>query len=181
MQVHATEIPAVRLLEPEVFGDPRGYFFESYNRKVLAEAIGHDPQFVQDNQSRSGRGVLRGLHYQVRNTQGKLIRVLSGEVFDVAVDIRRRSDTFGRWVGVHLSADNHRQLWVPEGFAHGFLVLSEFAEVFYKATDYYAPAHERCIRWDDPQLAIRWPLTGQPGLSRKDTEGLALTEAELFP
>lgn len=181
MRALATDLPDVLVLEPKVYGDARGYFLESYNRRVLAEVLGRDPCFVQDNQSRSARGVLRGLHYQIRQPQAKLVRVLSGEIFDVAVDIRRSSPTFGRWVGAHLSADSHRQLWVPEGFAHGFLVLSEFAEVFYKTTDYYAPEHERCIRWDDPALGIQWPGPGTPVLSAKDREAGALEAAELFP
>jgi dTDP-4-dehydrorhamnose 3,5-epimerase len=164
-----------------VFADERGFFFESFNARTFREATGVDCSFVQDNHSRSQRGVLRGLHYQVRQAQGKLIRVIAGEVYDVAVDIRRGSPTFGQWNGVQLSAENKRQLWLPEGFAHGFLVLSEFAELLYKTTDYYAPAHERCIRWDDPALAIDWPLAGAPQLSAKDRAGLALADAELFP
>jgi dTDP-4-dehydrorhamnose 3,5-epimerase len=181
MKVIATALPEVLILEPKVFGDERGFFFESFNARAFAEATGLAPEFVQDNHSRSQRGVLRGLHYQVRQAQGKLVRVTAGEVFDVAVDVRRSSPTFGRWVGAHLSAENKRQMWVPAGFAHGFLVLSEFAEFLYKTTDYYAPEHERCIRWDDPTLAIDWPLTGEPLLSAKDRTGLALHDAELFP
>lgn len=181
MNALATEIPDVVVLEPRVFGDTRGYFFESYNRRSFLRAVGRDQEFVQDNQSRSQRGVLRGLHYQIRQPQAKLIRVLTGEIFDVAVDIRRSSATFGRWVGVQLSAHNHKQLWVPEGFAHGFYVLSDYAEVLYKASDYYAPEHERCIRWDDPELAIDWPLAEAPQLSEKDRQGAWLREAELFP
>lgn len=181
MQVIQTTIPDVLILEPKVFGDERGFFFESFNAQAFAEATGLQRQFVQDNHSRSQRGVLRGLHYQVQQAQGKLVRVTAGEVYDVAVDLRRQSPTFGQWVGAHLSADNKRQMWVPEGFAHGFLVLSEYAEFLYKTTDYYAPAHERCIRWDDARLAIDWPLQEQPQLSAKDQQGRGFDEAELFP
>lgn len=180
MQVVQTAIPEVLIFEPKVFGDERGFFFESFNQKVFNEATGLSPDFVQDNHSRSARGVLRGLHYQLQQAQGKLVRVTTGEVFDVAVDVRKASPTFGQWVGVHISAENKRQLWVPEGFAHGFLVLSEYAEFLYKTTDFYAPEHERCIRWDDPTLAINWPLQGLPTLSAKDQQGKALQEAELF-
>ncbi|QLF93623.1 dTDP-4-dehydrorhamnose 3,5-epimerase [Pseudomonas sp. ABC1] len=180
MNVVATAIPEVLILEPRVFGDERGFFYESYNAAAFEQATGLSRTFVQDNHSKSARGVLRGLHYQIRQPQGKLVRVVAGEVFDVAVDLRRGSDTFGRWVGVHLSAANQRQLWVPEGFAHGFVVLSESAEFLYKTTDYYAPEHERCLRWNDPQLGIDWPLQGQPQLSAKDQVGLPLSEAELF-
>jgi dTDP-4-dehydrorhamnose 3,5-epimerase len=172
MQVTPTAIPDVLLIEPRIFGDARGFFFESFNARVFREATGVDLPFVQDNHSRSARGVLRGLHYQIAQPQGKLVRVSAGEVFDVAVDIRPGSATRGRWVGVHLSADNKRQLWVPPGLAHGFLVLSESAEFLYKTTDYYAPEHERCIRWDDPTIAIQWPDLGQPPvLSAKDSQG----------
>jgi dTDP-4-dehydrorhamnose 3,5-epimerase len=181
VKVIQTELPDVLILEPKVFGDERGFFFESFNARTFREATGLDCAFVQDNHSRSQRGVLRGLHYQLQQAQGKLVRVSAGEVYDVAVDIRRSSPTFGRWVGVRLSAENKRQLWVPPGFAHGFLVLSEFAEFLYKTTDYYAPAHERCIRWDDSTLAIDWPLAGAPQLSTKDQAGLDLNDAELFP
>ncbi len=181
MKVIATDLAEVLILEPKVFGDERGFFYESFNARAFAEATGLQREFVQDNHSRSQRGVLRGLHYQVQQAQGKLVRVTSGEVFDVAVDVRRDSPTFGRWVGAHLSADNKRQMWVPEGFAHGFLVLSEFAEFLYKTTDYYAPEHERCIRWDDPTLAIDWPLSTAPQLSAKDQAGLSLGDAELAP
>jgi len=181
VKVIATELPEVLILEPRVFGDERGFFYESFNARAFEEATGLQRQFVQDNHSRSQRGVLRGLHYQLQQAQGKLVRVTAGEVFDVAVDIRRGSPTFGRWVGVRLSAENKRQMWLPEGFAHGFLVLSEFAEFLYKTTDYYAPAHERCIRWDDPELAIDWPLAGAPRLSAKDQAGLTLSAAEVFP
>ncbi|TBV07614.1 dTDP-4-dehydrorhamnose 3,5-epimerase [Phytopseudomonas dryadis] len=181
MQVIETTLADVFILEPKVFGDDRGFFYESFNARAFQEATGLQRDFVQDNHSRSQRGVLRGLHYQVQQAQGKLVRVTAGEVYDVAVDLRRRSPTFGQWVGVHLSADNRRQMWIPEGFAHGFLVLSEFAEFLYKTTDYYAPAHERCIRWDDPQLAIDWPLQGTPLLSGKDQQGLSLEQAQVFP
>lgn len=181
MKVIASELPDVLILEPRVFGDERGFFYESFNARAFSEATGLNREFVQDNHSRSQRGVLRGLHYQLQQAQGKLVRVTAGEVYDVAVDIRRSSPTFGRWVGVHLSAENKRQLWLPEGFAHGFLVLSEYAEFLYKTTDYYAPAHERCIRWDDPSLAIDWPLDSAPQLSAKDQAGLSLADAEVFP
>ncbi|MBH3341841.1 dTDP-4-dehydrorhamnose 3,5-epimerase [Pseudomonas mendocina] len=181
MKVIATALPEVLILEPQVFGDERGFFYESFNAQRFAEATGVAREFVQDNHSRSARGVLRGLHYQLQQAQGKLVRVSAGEVYDVAVDVRRSSPNFGKWVGVHLSAENKRQMWVPEGFAHGFLVLSEYAEFLYKTTDYYAPAFERCIRWDDAQLAIDWPLDGlTPQLSAKDQQGLSLTDAETF-
>lgn len=179
MQVTETAIPGVLLLTPRVFEDERGFFLESYNRRRFEE-IGLDMTFVQDNHSKSVRNVLRGLHYQIRQVQGKLVRVVAGEIFDVAVDLRRDSPTLGKWVGATLSAANRQILWVPPGFAHGFLTLSGSAEVLYKTTDYYAPAHERCLRWDDPQLAIRWPLQGEPLLSPKDSEGVAFPEAELF-
>ncbi|MGQ7816786.1 dTDP-4-dehydrorhamnose 3,5-epimerase [Metapseudomonas furukawaii] len=181
MKAIPTAIPDVIVLEPRVFGDERGFFFESFNARAFTEATGLERDFVQDNHSRSQRGVLRGLHYQLQSAQGKLVRVVQGEVFDVAVDIRRSSPTFGRWVGVHLSAENKRQLWIPEGFAHGFLVLSESAECLYKTTDYYAPEHERCIRWNDPDLAIDWPLKDAPQLSAKDQAGSAFKDADLFP
>ena len=174
-------IPDVVLIEPKVFGDARGFFFESFNQRSFNEATGTRHQFVQDNHSRSSKGVLRGLHYQIQQPQGKLVRVVQGAVFDVAVDIRRSSPTFGKWVGVELSADNHRQLWVPPGFAHGFVVLSDTAEFLYKTTDYYAPEHERCIAWDDATLAIDWRVDGRPSLSVKDAHGKALENAELFP
>lgn len=180
MNVIHTEIPDVLIIEPKVFGDERGFFYESFNAKRFAEATGCDVDFVQDNHSRSGKGVLRGLHYQIQQPQGKLVRVAVGEVWDVAVDIRKGSPTFGKWVGVSLSATNHRQLWVPAGFAHGFVVVSDVAEFLYKTTDYYAPEHERCIRWNDPTLAIPWPLEGEPSLSGKDKQGLDLSQAELF-
>lgn len=180
MNVIATDLPGVLIIEPKVFGDERGFFYESFNARAFEEATGLDIQFVQDNHSRSQKGVLRGLHYQLENTQGKLVRVTSGEVLDVAVDIRRSSPYFGKWVAVRLSAENHRQLWVPEGFAHGFLVLSDFAEFLYKTTDYYTPSAERCIRWDDPDLAIRWQLDGVPQLSAKDQAAIFLKDAEVF-
>ncbi|WP_313462043.1 dTDP-4-dehydrorhamnose 3,5-epimerase [Pseudomonas nitroreducens] len=180
MKATPMAIPDVVLFEPRVFGDERGFFFESFNQKVFDEVVGRPVTFVQDNHSRSIKGVLRGLHYQVQQPQGKLVRVVQGEVFDVAVDIRRGSPTFGQWVGAHLSADNKHQLWVPEGFAHGFVVLSETAEFLYKTTDYYAPAHERCIAWNDPQIGIEWPFAGDPQLSAKDQLGKQLIEADLF-
>lgn len=181
MRVIPSELPNVLILEPKVFGDERGFFYESFNARAFAQATGITREFVQDNHSRSQRGVLRGLHYQVQQAQGKLVRVTAGEVYDVAVDLRRSSPNFGRWVGVHLSAENKRQLWVPEGFAHGFLVLSEVAEFLYKTTDYYAPEHERCIRWDDPTLTIDWPLAEPPQLSAKDQAGVTFIDAEVFP
>ena len=181
MNVIRTAIPEVVLIEPKVFGDARGFFFESFNQKAFNDATGTNHQFVQDNHSRSAQGVLRGLHYQIQQPQGKLVRVVRGAVIDVAVDIRKSSPTFGQWVVEELSEDNHRQLWVPPGFAHGFVVLSEMAEFLYKTTDYYAPAFERCIAWDDPTLAIDWKLAGrQPLLSAKDAQGLPLATAELF-
>jgi len=172
MIVTPTAIPDVLLLEPKVFGDSRGFFFESYNQRAFEAAVGWAPQFVQDNQSRSGRGVLRGLHYQVKQPQGKLVRVVAGAVFDVAADIRPGSPTFGRWMGMELSEGNKRQLWIPPGLAHGFLVLSDTADVLYKTTDFYAPEHERCIIWNDPGLDIRWPLAEPPILSGKDAAGM---------
>jgi dTDP-4-dehydrorhamnose 3,5-epimerase len=177
MNVTPTAIPDVLLLTPKLFGDSRGFFFESFNERAFEAAIGGPAHFVQDNHSRSGRGVLRGLHYQVEQPQGKLVRVVAGAVFDVAVDIRPGSQTFGRWVAAELTADNHHQLWIPPGLAHGFLVLSDSAEFLYKTTHYYAPAHERCIRWDDPVLDIRWPLEGQPILSGKDSAGVSFAIA----
>ena len=176
MKATPTKIAEVILLEPKVFGDERGFFFESFNHQVFEEATGVKTEFVQDNHSKSARGVLRGLHFQNPNPQGKLVRVTQGEVFDVAVDIRQDSPTFGAWVGEVLSADNKKQLWVPEGLAHGFLVLSETAEFLYKTTDYYAPASEGCVRWDDPTLAIKWPLDGAPRLSSKDQNGMLFSE-----
>lgn len=180
MKATPTAIPDVVVIEPKVFGDARGFFFESFNEKAFREATGVRLPFVQDNHSRSARGVLRGLHYQVQQAQGKLVRVVRGAVFDVAVDLRRSSPTLGRWVGVELSEENHRQLWVPPGFAHGFMVVSETADFLYKTTDYYAPAHERCIAWDDPQVGIAWPAGITPQLSAKDQAGVAFGRAELF-
>jgi dTDP-4-dehydrorhamnose 3,5-epimerase len=167
-------------LEPTVFGDARGFFFESFNQRDFESAVGRTVAFVQDNHSRSAKNVLRGLHYQVRQTQGKLLRVIIGEIYDVAVDLRRSSATFGQWAGVILSAENKRQVWVPEGFAHGFLVLSDFAEVLYKTTDYWAPTHERCIAWNDPTLDIEWPLVDDPVLSARDRQGTPFNMAEVF-
>ncbi|MFA6313860.1 MAG: dTDP-4-dehydrorhamnose 3,5-epimerase [Sterolibacterium sp.] len=180
MQAIATSLPEVLLLEPKVFGDARGFFFESYNQRELA-ALDLNAEFVQDNHSRSARNVLRGLHYQVQHPQGKLVRVVAGEVFDVAVDLRRSSPAFGRWVGQTLSAENKRMMWVPPGFAHGFCVISEFAEFLYKTTDYWYPEHERCLQWDDPDLAIGWPLVGEPILAAKDRRGANLRDAEVYP
>ncbi len=179
MNVVATTIPDVKLIEPKVFGDARGFFLESYNRRTLAP-LGIDAEFVQDNHSKSARNVLRGLHYQIRQPQGKLVRVIAGEVLDVAVDIRRGSPTFGKWVSFVLSAENKRMAWIPVGFAHGFLVRSESAEFLYKTTDYYAPEHERSIVWNDPHLAIDWQLDGAPVLSAKDRDGKRLADAEVF-
>ena len=181
MQVVRSDIPEVLVIEPQVFGDDRGFFYESYNERAFAEATALKVRFVQDNHSRSARNVLRGLHYQVRQPQGKLVRVTGGEIYDVAVDIRRGSPTFGKWTAIVLSAANRKMYWIPAGFAHGFLVTSDYAEVQYKATDYYAPEHERCIAWSDRDLAIHWPLQGEPVLSRKDQSGLPLKQAELFP
>lgn len=180
MRVIQSGIPDVLIIEPRVFGDDRGFFFESYNQRTFAEATGLDRAFVQDNHSRSSRGVLRGLHYQIGQPQGKLVRVVSGEVFDVAVDIRRGSPSFGKWVGFTLSESNKRMAWIPEGFAHGFLVLSESADFLYKTTDYYAPALERILLWNDPEIGIAWPLTSAPQLSAKDRAGLPLAQAEVF-
>lgn len=181
MRVTATGIPEVLVLEPKVFGDARGFFMESFNDRAFREATGISLAFVQDNHSRSARGVLRGLHYQVQQPQGKLVRAVRGAVFDVAVDLRKRSRTFGQWVGVELSEDNQKQLWVPPGFAHGFVVLSDSADFLYKTTDYYAPQHERCIRWDDPDLAIDWPSDADAVLvSEKDARGSSFRDAEYF-
>ena len=181
MRVTPTALPEVMIIEPNVMGDSRGFFFESYNEKRFVEAVGRDVRFVQDNHSGSARGVVRGLHYQMPpRPQAKLVRVAAGEIFDVAVDIRRSSPTFGHWVGVVLSAENHRQLWIPEGFAHGFLTLSERAEVLYKASEYYSPGDEGILKWDDPALAIQWPLAGEPILSAKDAAAPALGEAKTF-
>ena len=181
MNVSATELPGVLIIEPKVFGDERGFFYESFNAREFAQATGLQQQFVQDNHSCSQRGVLRGLHYQVEHAQGKLVRVTAGEVLDVAVDIRKSSPAFGRWASVRLSADNSRQLWIPPGFAHGFIVLSEYAEFLYKTTDYYTPSAERCIRWDDSELNIDWQLNAAPTLSAKDQNGKNLSDADLFP
>jgi dTDP-4-dehydrorhamnose 3,5-epimerase len=181
MKATALAIPEVQLLEPQVFGDERGFFFESFNHARFEQIVDRRINFTQDNHSRSRKGVLRGLHYQIQQPQGKLVRVVAGEIFDVAVDLRRSSPTFGRWVGEILSAENKRQLWVPEGFAHGFVVISEIAEVLYKTTDYWAPEHERCILWNDPTLAIAWPASDeQPSLSSKDALGLSFGSAPTF-
>jgi dTDP-4-dehydrorhamnose 3,5-epimerase len=180
MKIAATNLPEIFVLEPVVHGDERGFFFESFNQKRFEEAIGRKTQFVQDNHSRSVKGVLRGLHYQIRQPQGKLIRALQGEIFDVAVDLRRHSATFGKWSGTVLSAENKKQMWVPEGFAHGFVVTSETAEILYKVTDYYAPQHERSLLWNDAAIAIAWPLDGAPILSVKDRIGAPLAQAEVF-
>jgi dTDP-4-dehydrorhamnose 3,5-epimerase len=180
MKVIATEIPDVLIIEPKVFGDERGFFFESFNQRAWEEQTGLKSSFVQDNHSRSTKNVLRGLHYQIRQPQGKLVRVCQGEVFDVAVDIRKSSPTFGKWVGVLLSAENKRQLWIPEGFAHGFQVVSDTAEFLYKTTDYWAMEHERSIIWNDPDLGIEWPLQGEPVLAKKDSEGKPFKSAEYF-
>jgi dTDP-4-dehydrorhamnose 3,5-epimerase len=180
MYIIKTKIPEVLILEPRVFGDERGFFFESFNASAWQQATGITKPFVQDNHSSSSQGVLRGLHYQIQQPQGKLVRCVVGEVFDVAVDIRSSSATFGQWVGVNLSADNKRQFWVPEGFAHGFLVLSPVAEFLYKTTNYYAPQHERYIRWDDPDLGIEWPLAGEPVLSVKDASAPSFSAAQKY-
>ena len=178
--VTPTALPEVRLLEPKVFGDARGFFFESFNQRDFAEVTGLDVQFVQDNHSRSVKGVLRGLHYQIQHPQGKLVRVTQGEVFDVVVDLRRSSPNFGKWEGVVLSADNHRQLWVPPGFAHGFVVTSDSAEFLYKTTDYWYPEFERSLLWNDPAVGVVWPMQAQPQLAAKDAAGKRLAEAEMF-
>ena len=180
MNVIQTTIPDVLIIEPRVFGDDRGFFFESFNQKTFAAQTGVKLNFVQDNHSRSAKNVLRGLHYQIQQPQGKLVRVVTGAVLDVAVDIRKNSPTFGEWVGCILSADNKKQLWIPPGFAHGFVVLSEMADFLYKTTDYYAPEYERSILWNDPDIGIDWQLTGEPILSTKDKAGKPLTEAEIF-
>lgn len=178
MNIVPTKIPDVLIIEPKLFGDERGFFYESFNQQQFDAAVGRRVEFVQDNHSRSAQGVLRGLHYQVHQPQGKLVRVVVGTVFDVAVDIRKNSPSLGQWVGVELSAENKRQLWVPEGFAHGFVVLSECAEFLYKTTDYYAPTNERCIAWDDPDLAINWKIDFSPQMSEKDRFGVRLIDAE---
>lgn len=180
MKVVPTSIPDVLLLEPKVFGDERGFFLESYNRRAFGEATGLDVEFVQDNHSRSARNVLRGLHYQIHQPQGKLVRVVAGEVFDVAVDLRKSSATFGRWVGFTLSATDKRMAWIPAGFAHGFVVLSDFAEFLYKTTDYYAPQHEKSVLWNDTEIGIQWPLTAPPILSAKDAGGNTFRDADVF-
>jgi dTDP-4-dehydrorhamnose 3,5-epimerase len=180
MNIIKTDLPDVLIIEPRVFGDARGFFYESFNQKLWRELTGLETTFVQDNHSRSERNVLRGLHYQIQQPQGKLVRVIRGAVFDVAVDLRKSSPSFGRWVGAELSCDNKRQMWIPEGFAHGFLVLSDFAEFLYKTTDYWAPQYERSIVWNDSDLAIAWPLSGQPILSDKDAKGTRYREAETF-
>jgi dTDP-4-dehydrorhamnose 3,5-epimerase len=180
MQVADTLIPEVKIIEPEVLGDSRGFFIESYNTRIFEALLQVDISFVQDNHSRSSKDVLRGLHYQIHQPQAKLVRVTSGSVFDVAVDIRKSSPTFGAWVGTLLTEKNHKQMWIPEGFAHGFLVCSDVADFLYKTTDYYAPEHERCIAWNDPTIGIDWPLEGQPIISEKDSRGSSLDDAGLF-
>ncbi|MBK6656332.1 dTDP-4-dehydrorhamnose 3,5-epimerase [Zoogloea sp.] len=181
MKVIETAIPDLLILEPKVFGDARGFFMESFNARRFQEATGLNVDFVQDNHSRSAKGVLRGLHYQIQQAQGKLVRVVRGSVFDVAVDLRRSSPTFGQWVGVTLSEENNRQFWIPPGFAHGFLVTSDSADFLYKTTDYYAPEHERSLAWNDPDVGVVWPLDGAPLLSAKDVAGKPLGECETFP
>ena len=181
MKVIETAIPDLLILEPKVFGDARGFFMESFNARSFQEATGLNVDFVQDNHSRSAKGVLRGLHYQIQQAQGKLVRVVRGSVFDVAVDLRRSSPTFGQWVGVTLSEENNRQFWIPPGFAHGFLVTSDSADFLYKTTDYYAPEHERSLLWNDPEVGVEWPLEGAPLLSAKDVAGKPLGECETFP
>ncbi|MBB2932395.1 dTDP-4-dehydrorhamnose 3,5-epimerase [Paraburkholderia silvatlantica] len=178
--VTATALPEVKIIEPKVFGDARGYFYESFNGREFEELVEPGVVFVQDNHSRSAKGVLRGLHYQIQHAQGKLVRVVEGEVFDVAVDLRRSSPNFGKWVGVHLSAENHRQLWVPPGFAHGFVVLSESAQFLYKTTDYWFPEHERSVVWNDADIGIEWPIDFEPLLAAKDAAGKRLAEAEVY-
>ena len=179
MRVTPTSIPDVLIFEPEILGDTRGFFYESFNQGVFNEAIGQKVNFVQDNHSRSSKGVLRGLHYQIKQPQGKLVRVVRGAVFDVVVDLRKSSPNFGQWVGTELSEENHRQLWVPEGFAHGFFVLQDVTDFIYKITDYYSPENERCIAWNDPDININWPIK-EPKLSEKDKKGFSLTDAEIF-
>ena len=181
MKVIRTSIPELLIFEPQVFGDARGFLLESWNARRFCEAVGSNISFVQDNHSRSRRGVLRGLHYQIKQPQGKLVRVATGRVFDAALDLRKSSPTFGRWAGAELSGDNHRQLWIPAGFAHGFLVLSDSADFLYKTTDYYAPQHERSVLWNDPTIGIDWPTDGEPTLSAKDKAGVLLRDAEVFP
>jgi dTDP-4-dehydrorhamnose 3,5-epimerase len=181
MKVTRTSIPEVLIFEPQVFGDARGFLLESWNARRFYDAVGSNISFVQDNHSRSRRGVLRGLHYQIKQPQGKLVRAATGRVFDAAVDLRKSSPTFGRWAGAELTGDNHRQLWIPAGFAHGFLVLSDSADFLYKTTDYYAPQHERSVLWNDPAIGIDWPTDGEPTLSAKDKAGVLLRDAEVFP
>ena len=181
MNIIKTALPEVLIIEPRVFGDERGFFFESFNHRLFQEKTGLSPTFVQDNHSRSSKDVLRGLHYQIKQPQAKLVRVIAGDVFDVAVDMRKSSATFGKWTGTILSAENKRQLWIPEGFAHGFLVLSDSADFVYKATDYYAPEHERSVIWNDSDIGIEWPLQGEPILAAKDRAGKHLRDAEVFP
>ena len=180
MRLIATDHPEVLLLEPIVHRDGRGFFFESFNARTFSQTVGFEADFVQDNHSRSSRGVLRGLHYQIEHPQGKLLRTVTGTIFDVAVDLRRGSSFFGCWTGVYLDAESAHQLWVPPGFAHGFYVISEYADVVYKSTDYYAPEHERCIIWDDPQLAVKWPLSGIAIVSERDSLGRSFSQAETF-
>ncbi|MGP8439550.1 dTDP-4-dehydrorhamnose 3,5-epimerase [Paraburkholderia fungorum] len=180
IQVTATALPEVKIIEPKVFGDARGYFYESFNGREFAEHVEAGVEFVQDNHSRSARGVLRGLHYQIQHAQGKLVRVVSGEVYDVAVDIRRSSPNFGKWVGVLLSAENRRQMWIPPGFAHGFVVVSESADFLYKTTDYWYAEHERSIVWNDPAIGIEWPIDGEPLVAAKDAAGKRLVDADVF-
>lgn len=181
MNVIKTPLDGLLVIEPAVFGDQRGFFYESFNAQRFAEQTGANVQFVQDNHSRSAKGVLRGLHYQIQQAQGKLVRVTSGAVFDVAVDLRKSSPTFGQWYGLELSEENKRQLWMPAGFAHGFVVTSDFAEFLYKTTDYYAPAFERSVIWNDPAIGVAWPLDGEPLLSNKDKAGVPLAQAEVYP
>jgi len=180
IQVIETSLPEVKIIEPKVFGDERGFFYESFNARDFEAAIGAEINFVQDNHSRSVRNVLRGLHYQIEHPQGKLVRVTSGEVFDVAVDLRAHSANFGKWTGANLSADNKRQMWIPAGFAHGFVVISDAAEFLYKTTDYWFPQHERCLAWDDPRVGIVWPIEGQTTLAAKDAAGKLLVECDVF-
>ncbi|WP_027796627.1 dTDP-4-dehydrorhamnose 3,5-epimerase [Paraburkholderia acidipaludis] len=180
IQVTETALPEVKIIEPKVFGDARGYFYESFNARDFAEHVAPGVEFVQDNHSRSARGVLRGLHYQIEHAQGKLVRVVEGEVFDVAVDIRNSSPNFGKWVGILLSEENHRQLWVPPGFAHGFVVLSDAAQFLYKTTDYWFPEHERCVIWSDPEIGIDWPIDFEPMLAAKDAAGMRLSAADVY-
>ncbi len=180
MEIKETNLPGVLLIEPTVFGDDRGYFYESFNERKFAELTGLHVNFVQDNHSKSVKNVLRGMHYQIQQAQGKLVRVVAGEVFDVAVDLRKDSPTFGQWTGAYLSAENRLQMWIPEGFAHGFVVTSDSAEFLYKTTDFWAPQYERCLQWNDPSVGIQWPLSAEPTLSAKDQIGKSLAEAEVF-